>query len=716
MGNTFVSKPARAGVSVLVFSVAFFFAVSPLAAQPTAQPMQAGSGIPAPEGLEGPDIDTIRAREEFRIGIQAYNRFAFNEAILSFERALAFRPGQPLILDWLGRAYFQSGIENAAFAAWQAAAETYGVSSGQGILIGSRLQTLRNRRILLPIADDDVRYVESGRFPGTNDNVILYRQPTSLLPLIDGSSWVVASGSNEIIRIDPNGIIRERRRGPFLIGFDRPYDIVRGLDGNLFLSEFRGNRVSVLSPDGNWLFHIGSRGQGAGQFVGPQNMAVDDEGFLYVVDFGNRRVSKFDPAGDFILSFGPGTPGFGGFVSPTGITARGGRIFVADSIHRQIFIFDTNGTYLGILISNGLSSPESLRLLSDGRILAVDLNRILLVDPDTAIVRELGVLRNPAAVRITGAALDHNGNVLAADFNSSEVAVMTRIDDMAAGLFVQVRRIVSDNFPTVLAEVEVTDRLRRPIVGLDGRNFLLSEGGIEVANQSLFSASHTFQDTAVSVLFERSAAAAPFADDFVAALRDTESAAGRIVSAVSAGELPARENLSQSAGAPASLAQRFAAAARGNPAAYSPRWRFDVALRLAATDLLPAEHKRAVVFVSTGSLGEFAFEQYTLSELAAYLSNNNIVFHAVIVGGGAPGRDILYLTERTGGTAMALFRSEGIAPVIRSLAETPSGIYTLSFRSRQPTDFGRAYLPLEVEVYLMERSGRDSTGYFAPLE
>jgi hypothetical protein len=32
------------------------------------------------------------------------------------------------------------------------------------------------------------------------------------------------------------------------------------------------------------------------------------------------------------------------------------------------------------------------------------------------------------------------------------------------------------------------------------------------------------------------------------------------------------------------------------------------------------------------------------------------------------------------------------------------------------TDYGRAYLPLEVEVYLMERSGRDSTGYFAPLE
>ena len=432
------------------------------------------------------------------------------------------------------------------------------------------------------------------------------------------------------------------------------------------------------------------------------------------MDYGNRRISKFDPSGEFILSFGVNTPGFQGFLSPTGIVARGARIFVADSIHRQIFMFDTNGSYLGPLLLGGLYSPESLRLLSDGNILAVDANRILLIDPDTAIVRELGVLGNRERVRITGAAVDRNGNVLAADFNSGEVAIMTRIDDMAAGLFVKVRRIVPDNFPDVIVEVEVTDRLRRPIVGLDGRNFLLSEGGVPVQNQNLLSASYRSRDTAVSVLFERSSAMLPFMDDLPVALRDTGLAASRVVSVVSAAEFPVREDLTLTTGVVP--AQRLTAAARGTQASYSPRWRFDLGLRLAATDLLPAEHKRAVVFVGTGTLGELAFEQYTLSELAAYLSNNNVVFYAVIVGGGAPSAEVLYLAERTGGSAMALFRSEGIIPEIASLRDAPSGIYTLSFRSRLPTDFGRAYLPLEVEVYLMERSGRDSTGYFPPLE
>jgi hypothetical protein len=54
--------------------------------------------------------------------------------------------------------------------------------------------------------------------------------------------------------------------------------------------------------------------------------------------------------------------------------------------------------------------------------------------------------------------------------------------------------------------------------------------------------------------------------------------------------------------------------------------------------------------------------------------------------------------------------------MVRSIANTPCALYTLSYRSLLPTDFGRAFLPVEAEVYLMERSGRDSAGYFPPLE
>jgi len=197
------------GLFLVVLFVLFFFQL-PKTVLLYAQSSPTG-------GIAGSDLDTVQAREEFRIGVQAYYRFSYNEAIRSFERALSFWPGEPLILDWLGKSYYRSGIENTAFRVWQAAAEGYGISSGQGMLISSRMETLRNRRLLLPVADDEVRYVESGRYPGKNNEMVYFRQPTSVLALNDGSAWVVAYGSNEILRIDPNGIIRERKRGPLTV-------------------------------------------------------------------------------------------------------------------------------------------------------------------------------------------------------------------------------------------------------------------------------------------------------------------------------------------------------------------------------------------------------------------------------------------------------------------------------------------------------------------
>jgi DNA-binding beta-propeller fold protein YncE len=666
-----------------------------------------GAG-PSSSVVWGTDMNALYAAEEFRIGVQAYNRYAFNEAILSFERALAFRPGEALILDWLGRAYYRSGLDDTALRQWRSAAAAYGWSTGNGVLLGSHIETVSNRRNLLPVANDEVRYVEAGRYPGKNDEIVLYRQPTAVLPLEDGSAWVVAYGSNEIVKIDVNGVIKDRRRGP-LNGFDRPYDLVKGQGDRLYLSEYRGSRISVLNSRGDWLSYIGGRGRGDGLFVGPQNLAVDEEGYLYVVDYGNRRICKFDPDGKFILSVGPKIPGFPGFRSPTGIAVRDGRIYAADSIAKQIYTFDRNGAYLGVLAGEGLSGPESLRFLSDGRLLAADANRLLLIDIGSAMIRELGVLGGSKA-RVTGADMDRNGNILAANFAGGEVSVMTRFDDMASGLFVWIERVRAENFPQVTVEIQVQDRLRRPIVGLGGLNILLSEQGRAAAEQNFLLPGYLTGDAGVTVLLERSPRTQPLGDDLAAAVRDMNAAlaggGGQIVSIVSAGEQPQRERLE------ASLDR----ASRGSAASYSPRWRFDLGLRLAATDLLPAQKKRGVVFVCSGTLGELAFEQYGLSELAAYLSNNNIVFNAVVLGGGDAAEEIRYLCRETGGQVLPLYRPEGIKGAVQALASSASGSYSITYRSQLPTDFGRAYLPVEVEVYLMERSGRDGTGYFPPLE
>jgi DNA-binding beta-propeller fold protein YncE len=683
-------------------ALAFLFSALPLLL--AAQDSGAGN---RPYVTGGDDVNAINAADEFRIGVQAYYQYAFNEAILSFERALSFRPGEALVMDWLGKSYYRSGFEDTALRQWRAAADAYGRNSGPGMILGNRIETVANRRFLLPVADDNIRYIESGRYPGHYEDYVLYRQPTAVLPLEDGSVWVVAYGSNEIVKIDVNGVVKDRKRGP-LNGFDRPYDLAQGTDGRLYLSEYRAGRVSILNSQGDWLAYIGSRGLGAGMLVGPQNLALDEEGYLYVVDYGNRRISKFDPDGVFILSFGLRTALFPGLLSPTGIAAKNGRIYAADAAAKQIFMFDPNGNYLGALAIQGLTGPESLRFLADGRLLAADTNRVLLIDTDSAIMRELGVAGNQKA-RITGADIDRNGNLLAANFAADEVSVLTRFDDLASGLFVQIERVYAERFPQVTVEIRVEDRLRRPIVGLEALNFVVSEGGRTAGEQQFLSPAYRSNRADIAVLVERSQAAAGSRDDIAAAVRDISAALGgngRIVSLVSAGIQPQRERLEPS----------LEAAARGSAATYNPRWRFDLGLRLAVTDLLPGEKKRSVVYVGTGGLGELAFEQYSLSEMAAYLANNGIAFNAIIIGGGLPSEELRYLCRETGGNVLPLYRPEGIKELIKHIALTPSGSYTISYRSQMQTDFGRAWLPVEAEVYLMERSGRDSTGYFPPLE
>jgi len=656
----------------------------------------------------GTGAAALSALEEFRLGIQAYNRFAYNEAILAFERSLSFRPGESIILDWLGKAYYRSGFEDTALRQWRAAMDVYGRNSGAGILIGSRIETVANRRFLLPIANDGVRYVEAGRYPGKYGEITLYRQPTSVLPNKDGSVWVIAYGSNEIVKVDVNGMIKDRKRGN-LNGFDRPYDMVRGIDGRLYLSEYRGGRVSVLNNNGDWLFYIGSRGIKAGQLVGPQNLAVDEDGYLYVTDYGNMRICKYDPDGAFIVSFGARNALFPGMLSPTGIAAANGKIYVADNVAKSIYMFDINGSYIGRLAAEGLMGPESLKFLSDGTLLVVDVNRILQIDVDSAIVRELGFIGGEKT-RITGADMDSNGNVLAADFNAGVVSVMTRFDDLASGFFVQIRNVNADRFPSVTVELTVEDRLRRPIQGLDNNNFLITEGGNSVGGQLLLTPGYRYQGADVSLLMERSPATAVLRDDFAAASRDINRALqemgnSKIVSVISAGAEPIRERHEPS----------LENAARGAASSYSPRWRFDMSLRLAATDLLNAAPKRSVVYVGSGDIGELAFEKYSLSEMASYLANNGIAFNAIIIGSGQVTDAVEYLCRQTGGRAMRLYRPRGIGELIKSIAETPCGLYSFTYTSRLQSDFGRAWLPVEVEVYLLERSGRDNTGYFSPL-
>ena len=69
---------------------------------------------------------------EFRRGVQAYYRSAYNDAVIQFAKALSYMNEDTLILDWLGKAYYHAGLEGTALDKWKIAAENgYGGGAGK---------------------------------------------------------------------------------------------------------------------------------------------------------------------------------------------------------------------------------------------------------------------------------------------------------------------------------------------------------------------------------------------------------------------------------------------------------------------------------------------------------------------------------------------------------------------------------------------------------
>jgi len=109
-------------------------------------------------------------------------------------------------------------------------------------------------------------------------------------------------------------------------------------------------------------------------FRNPRGIAVDAQGRVYVADSGAEHLKIFGPDGKFIRAIGRKGQGPGEFQGPEFVEIGGGRIFVWESMNRRISIFDAEGKFL----SSAASAPFftgafgvfiQMRALPDGRLI-----------------------------------------------------------------------------------------------------------------------------------------------------------------------------------------------------------------------------------------------------------------------------------------------------------------------------------------------------------
>jgi DNA-binding beta-propeller fold protein YncE len=662
--------------------------------------------VAPPPPRSGPlDFDQLKADEEFSRGVRAFHRGFYTEAVQNFQRALSFKPEAGAIRSWLGRAYYLGGFTDAAIAEWK----TVGLSGQGSPILENFVEILESRQGIGVELRGAERWVVSGEIGGKAENELVFSRPVAVRTQADGSFYVVSYMTNEVARIDSNGIVRSRMKGG-LAGFNRPFDLAVSGDA-FYVSEFQGDKVTKCDSWGNEIAVLGGKGREPGKLLGPQYLALDPEGSLYVSERANRRVSKYNSNGEFTLSFGEPNEFYPGFLFPTGLAFHNGYIYVADASRKHIAVFDASGNYHTTILEGALSAPEGITVLEDGRFLISDTTRLFTDDVENAELRLVSDFGG-VAKRVLVADIDANGNILAPDFNTGTVHVLSELAGISSGLTVFIKRINAESYPDIEVDVQVSNRFGRPVVGLDARNFILTENRLRPASVEMNWAAYRSPSVDVAIVMSRAPAMAGQRDltgrlvrDLTAKIQDIST-----VRVISAGPTPAVVSR------PGDSGEIINAAAVDKQENYRPDWSFDLGIRLGVTEVLGPRGKKAVIFVSDGSLPETAFSSYGLQQTLDYMRNNSIVFYAVYTSAPQGQGELEFLARETGGNVYRYFNSESLNGLRAGLESQADGSYILSYRSAFETDFGRANIPVEVEALLIRRSGRDESGFFAPLQ
>jgi len=187
----------------------------------------------------------------------------------------------------------------------------------------------------------------------------------------DGTIWVVdrcgnsgaggttcggpSAGVNPIFQFEPSGkLLKALGAGMFV----SPHKLTLDDGGNLWLADNGSHQIFKMTQDGKVLLTLGKKGvagPGTDEFDAPTEVAIAPNGDIFVADghtgggtaVGNARIVKFDKNGKFIKAWGKKGMGPGEFDLPhTLVFDSRGRLFVGDRQNNRIQIFDQDGKFI----------------------------------------------------------------------------------------------------------------------------------------------------------------------------------------------------------------------------------------------------------------------------------------------------------------------------------------------------------------------------------
>jgi DNA-binding beta-propeller fold protein YncE len=162
--------------------------------------------------------------------------------------------------------------------------------------------------------------------------------------------YVADSKNNRIQKFDVNGSFIEvigklgNKRGEFNL----PTTIEIDSKGNFIVNERGNERIQKFDSNWNPILMWGSKGSGNSEFCHIEHIAIDKYDNVYVTDpqsdpgcSQQPRVLKFDAHGNFITKWGSHGEGDGEFVDPEHLAIDSeGRVYVSDRSNDNIQVFE----------------------------------------------------------------------------------------------------------------------------------------------------------------------------------------------------------------------------------------------------------------------------------------------------------------------------------------------------------------------------------------
>lgn len=200
-----------------------------------------------------------------------------------------------------------------------------------------------------------------------------------------GSLYIADNSNHRIRRVTPpaptpalttiagNGQDQYNGEGPALtVQLNFPRNLALDAAGNLYLSEFEGQRVRRITPAGvtstiagtGAAGFLGDGGPGTtARLNGPRGLAVDAAGNVYVADYHNHRIRRITAAGVITTIAGNGTAGFsgdGGLATaallnyPSGVAIdASGNLYIADQLNNRIRKITASTGVMSTIAGNG---------------------------------------------------------------------------------------------------------------------------------------------------------------------------------------------------------------------------------------------------------------------------------------------------------------------------------------------------------------------------